>query len=58
MCEYCDKINYGIISLHHEFSLDTKGNDDGFYSLHNVFGIEVAKFKFIHCPICGRKLIE
>lgn len=57
MCEYCDKVNYGISSLHNEFVLDSKGNESGYFSLKDSHGKEVAKFRFIYCPICGKEII-
>ncbi len=59
MCEYCDRVNLGILSSHNEVSLDTKGTESEgvfkFYDEHNKY---VADFHFPACPMCRKPLGE
>lgn len=59
MCEYCDRVNLGILSSHNEVSLDTKGTESEgvfkFYDEHNRY---VADFHFPACPMCRKPLGE
>lgn len=60
MCSYCDRINYGLVSLHNEAALTNKTHkaetDESIFYLHDESGKEVAMFQFAACPICRRPL--
>ena len=59
MCEYCDRVNLGILSSHNEVSLDTKGTEaEGVFKLYDEHNKYVADFHFPACPMCRKPLGE
>lgn len=57
MCEFCDRINYGIMSMHNEASLDNKNTSDvSVFRLEDQHGKEIGKFQFPACPMCRKPL--
>lgn len=60
MCSFCDRINYGIMSLHNEVSLsnktDKENTDESIFVLSNNSGKELGRFQFPACPMCRKPL--
>lgn len=60
MCSYCDRLNYGIMSLHNEVSLDNKTDkedtDESIFVLFDNSNHELGRFQFPACPMCRKPL--
>lgn len=60
MCSFCDRLNYGIMSLHNEVALNNKTDkeytDESIFVLSDNSGHELGRFQFPACPMCRRPL--